>query len=278
MSALIRTITDLKFSINMYKTCSGEILVEISRISGDAIEYHCLAQDILRVAKGVMPRVKSASSNCFKSRVDDTKLLSSSIEFESNSKIESIDELCIENMERILTLITKDRFDAVTLGLESLEIMTNDETSTRPEYRIQASRAVLFDGPFQGIKDFFFNRILDTERHEDGDDEEDARELRMILIIMRNVLKNCKQDERLINHDTYNLFEGLVRLMLHEEDPHNIYHITVAIEILLSSSDEFVSLGNELGLSKLVERCDFGDLSIAGDVVKSISSFFVDVN
>jgi len=277
MSALIRTITDLKFSINMYKTCSGEILVEIARISGDTIEYHCLAQDILRVAKGMMPRGKSASSNCFKSRVADIKLLSSSIEFESNSKIEPIDTLCISNMERILTLITKDRFDAVTLGLESLEIMTN-ETSTRPEYRIQASRAVLFDGPFQGIKDFFFTRILDTDKYDDGDDEEDARELRMILKILSNVLKNCKEDERLINHDTYYLFEGLVRLMQHEEDPHNIYHAAVAIEILLSSSDEFVSLGNELGLSKLVKRCDFGDLLIAEDVVQSISSFFVDAN
>lgn len=261
MSAVITTTSHLKFSINLYKTCSKDILVEMARISGDTIEYHRLAQDILRVVKGLTP-----PSNCFERKAVDAKLLSSSIKSVSDLEVES-------TLERILALVTKDRFDAVTLGLESLEVMTN-ELSSQSNHRMQVSQAILFDGPFQGIKDFVFNRILADKEDNDRDKDEVARELRMILIILTNVLKNCKDDERLINHDTYDLFTGLVRLLKDEEDPHDAYRIAVSIEILLKSSHEFVSLGNELGLPTLVRRCDFGDLLSSVDVVKSIASFF----
>jgi hypothetical protein len=273
MSAVISTMSRLKFSINLYKNCSEEIVVEMSRISGDAIEYHRLAQDILRVAKGQKPRMKSISSNIFDRKVVDAKLLTSCMKLESNSELEANDATCIGNLERILTLITKDRFDAVTLGLESLELMTN-ELSTRLEHRIKASRAVLLDGTFQGIKDFVFSRVLEAERDDDRDEDEVASELRLVLIILINSLRNCKDDERLVNSDTRDLFTGLVRLMKGDNDPHNVNRIAVSIEILLNLSEEFVSLGKELGLSTLVARCDFGDLLVSVDVVKSIVSFF----
>ena len=94
-------------------------------------------------------------------------------------------------MEKIQSLMKKDRMDAVLLGMESLELLVN-ASSSKQETVLSASKAILCNGGiWQDVKDILFGLVMDRNMHlgEEGTDQtEYDSKFHLALTILANAL------------------------------------------------------------------------------------------
>lgn len=200
--ALIESTGNVKLLINLYRHEKNQILVELHRVDGDVIEYHSLSRAIFHAA-----RKNQASQSQTLATEDDREKISVPLTLKHpprptvlSNRIKSTlqNEAAVnKTMENIQNLITKDRTDAVRLGMESLSILTG-ESSSRKQVQLAASKAVLCnDSSWPDIQGMLFGTVMDScskhiqsEEKEDScsdvDDSEFDTQLRLALTIIGN--------------------------------------------------------------------------------------------
>jgi hypothetical protein len=141
--AIIHTMKGDKISIQMFQK-DGAVLVEIDRVNGDVISFHHTAKILLQAAKNI-PSSPTKS-------MEEIKVV-------TPPAIQGRSQIFAHAMEKAQSLLRKDRTDAVILGMESLDFLTDGESSSR-EITIGASKAILCNGnEYQEVKDFYFSTI-----------------------------------------------------------------------------------------------------------------------
>ena len=187
--ATIYTITDVKLSIQFFKH-DNKILVEVHRLSGDAIQYHYTAKSILHIANN---QAALLSRQRFKPTVTVTPDRGSSPRSQIHTSTTNENSTFARTMENVQTLLRKDRIDANVLGMESLQLLTNLSSSNLVVAR-EASKAVLIDGTLQDIKNVIFgtvmddHSILDLNQHTGAIATEHGMKLKLALTILGNAL------------------------------------------------------------------------------------------
>lgn len=187
--ATIYTITDVKLSIQFFKH-DNKILVEVHRLSGDAIQYHYTAKSILQIANN---QAALLSRQRFKPTVTVTPHRGSSPRSQIHTSTTNENSTFARTMENVQTLLRKDRIDANVLGMESLQLLTNISSSNLVVAR-EASKAVLIDGTLQDIKNVIFGTVMDDHSILDLNQDtgaiatEHGMKLKLALTIIGNAL------------------------------------------------------------------------------------------
>ncbi len=166
----------VKFTIQIFKTHDHQdMIIDIERRKGDTIHFHHVANSILNILDGVndddVPQ-QELQNRCYIDNASDYYSLQhydkEKSEYEMNkNKFE-------EAMESVCTLLDKDRFDAILLGLESLHSMTNGVSSNEDITNL-CVQAILKDGEWQIAKDFIFDLLQNIGDKDDKCNDEDSK-------------------------------------------------------------------------------------------------------
>jgi len=171
-------------------------------------------------------------------------------------------------MEKIQTLLKKDRMDAFFLGMESLQLLLN-RSSSKEETVVGASKAILFNGGrWQDVRDLVFGLVMDrTLQFEDESDSSNAEnaeydyKFRLALTIFGNALdaigstvKDDESDFEIEMDDMKGLLLALKNFL--EEPPslsdpnhvQSMYQSARCISFLIDLSPELRSAADDLGI------------------------------
>jgi hypothetical protein len=175
-------------------------------------------------------------------------------------------------MENIQNLLRKDRIDASTLGMESLQLLT-DGSSSNEQIALEASKAVLFDGQWQDVKNIIFSLVSDghticeSDEHAYEVSDELGAKLRLALSIIGNALNVvCQQKNR--KHVTMDvdvdemkdLMDSLTTFMKEEEEfssnsnIQTVYHAARCLSYIIDLSPELRSAAADLGMIEVVRN------------------------
>mmetsp|Transcript_55256 Transcript_55256/g.81964 ORF Transcript_55256/g.81964 Transcript_55256/m.81964 type:complete len:473 (+) Transcript_55256:159-1577(+) len=149
------TPDNMSFQVNLF--CgSGDyshgVIVEIQQLRGGAcpmVFYRDYCRPILRSAQGhaALPSSQSKDSSCSPPLTRTAR--STAGEGEKGCvamDVSDLEDATILALEIAAGLLKKDRMDANKLGMESLKLLTDESSSTRPHTALYAARAVLL-GP-----------------------------------------------------------------------------------------------------------------------------------
>jgi hypothetical protein len=151
-TANLFTSENVEMHLSLWRTPSGSpqqgILVELQRRTGDSIAFHRYSRTILDAAMGLIEAedipAEMLDDVIYSKRVQ--RLLTSELQNQTTQEHEN----AIIALEIAHGLITKDRMDARTLGMESLCLLT-DPKKTSIVTAMLASHVVLL-GSTQGVE------------------------------------------------------------------------------------------------------------------------------
>ncbi len=246
--------------MSLFKHKENSILVEVQRLSGDVIQFHYSAKEILQAAKNIQrtPRQHFKPSMTITSYNNALSHSQSQLTTPTNQTI-----VLNRTMENIENLLNKDRIDASVLGLESLQLLTDGSSSNRG-ITLEASKAVLLDGQWQDIKNFTFSLVVDDECVDDMSDEH-ATKLRLALNIIANSLRVfCQQENQ--NHlkvdademkDLMASFKTLIMRgteVSHKSNFQIAYHAARCLSHMLDLSHDLRISATELRIAEVIEQ------------------------
>ena len=152
-TALVFCPDRLIFYVRLFQSSNGteessnSFIVEIQKKSGSSFRFHNYARLLLRAAAtGNKADAKSLS-----------KLRPALLQYPGARRKEDSDASTVEkevehSLERVTTLLRKDRFDANLLGMESLVLLT-DTQSTTFDKAMCAARYIVADSMYGGLRD-----------------------------------------------------------------------------------------------------------------------------
>ena len=178
------------FKIQLFKTQDRQhVLIEIERKKGDTVQYHYLARAIITILKrmehdsneGDVTPICSSARSLNESEDEVNKLHVCNNDGTTCSSTmpinEDSDKIKFQNtMERVSTLLQKDRLDAMLLGMESLLYLTNGKSS-KATITYLSVKSILQDGIWRIVRDFIFDLIQDNGCCESFPLEEDRKTL-----------------------------------------------------------------------------------------------------
>jgi len=238
------------------------IIVEVRRKNGSSIIFHRAARGILSAAKGD-PVALPPSDLRTMTRPDTTKLLRS----KRQTKEEDDDTTAEAAIENIEDLLTKDRFDANLLGVESLLHLTSCGSSSKTMASFTAD--VILNGRSDIIKDKVFSLIVNAKRNEDEDDEpknivENGFNRRMricVLSLLANALEvlsksdleSKSSDEEWVGDD--GLLASLLRkLKDSKSNVHEAYYAAKCLRTAIKVSSGMKSWAIERDVREIVQQ------------------------
>ena len=236
-----------KISIQMFQK-DGAVLVEIDRVNGDVISFHHTAKILLQAAKNI-PSSPTKS-------MEEIKVV-------TPPAIQGRSQIFAHAMEKVQSLLRKDRIDAVILGMESLDFLTDGESSSR-EITIGASKAILCNGnEYQEVKDFLFGCIMDEFDEETDVDLLHEHENRLFhsLKIIGNALSTNNEVRKDVQfnldvEEMKDLLARLIGLMKQKsagsiDHVHRTFQVARCVSYILDLSQEMNNVAFELGLAEL---------------------------
>jgi len=180
--------------------------VELLRVNGDVMGFHRAARVILAAAQNIPLPVNldaTATAGAPTSRRIVTVIpnrherstpaarMKEEQQGQGQGQGQGLVDVVSSTMEKIQSLMKKDRMDAVLLGMESLELLVN-ASSSKQETVLSASKAILCNGGiWQDVKDILFGLVMDRTIHlgEEGTDQtEYDSKFHLALTILANAL------------------------------------------------------------------------------------------
>jgi hypothetical protein len=237
------------------------IIVEMQRLSGSTIIFHRVARNILSASK--IRNVEGLS------RVPVSTERSATSHREGSTSISAIKESDLFNrtMEIVENLLKKDRVDANLLGMESLQLLTNPNSSSDTMVAY-ASKITLTGCEFGDVKRTLVLLIADHTTFEGEAVEENSAEAKYFHKIRTcafKVLSNaldamrasdlfedeCLADEEWAGED------GFLSVLLKEMNeaksrPHDAYLAGKSIETILKNSLRMRSSVSQLEATRII--------------------------
>jgi hypothetical protein len=172
--------------------------VELLRVNGDVMGFHRAARVILAAAQNMpLSANLQATATAGTAGTPSTSRQIATvtpIRRERSTLIRQGQvDVVSSTMEKIQSLMKKDRMDAVLLGMESLELLVN-ASSSKQETVLSASKAILCNGGiWQDVKDVLFGLVMDRNMHlnsggEGTDQAEYDSKYHLALTILANAL------------------------------------------------------------------------------------------
>lgn len=169
------------FTIQIFKTQDHkDMIIDIERRKGDTIHFHHVAYSILNILEGVNdddvpPQQQQQQELQNQCNIDNASDYYSHQHYDKEKSEYEMNKIKFEEaMESVCTLLDKDRFDAILLGLESLNSMTNGVSSNEDITNL-CVQAILKDGEWQIAKDFIFDLLQNAGDKDDKCNDEDSK-------------------------------------------------------------------------------------------------------
>lgn len=253
-SAFAEALDFTKFYIRLYKnstTNHAGILVEMQRVEGDSFNFIKYVQAILAAARGEALFDERSATGRWRSSLG--YIPSSVLSCRTLHQEKKQGEKDCEYLLAVEELLTKDRSDAVLLGIDSLLVLTDN---MRSNVSSCAAKAVLF-GTHPVIKEFIHKCIHHPQTVLSPEDiafDFDSRQCEIIhttaLAILGNSLQSAYDDTKCINvldslafsEEWIGRNNGIVDVLIHElsqaeVQSHNAYHAARCMGILLDSQN-----------------------------------------
>lgn len=233
-----------KFYIRLYKNDNKGILVELQRVDGDSFNFIKYVRIILASARGeaideMKATTRRSSLNYIPASISSCHLEKSCQEDTNSAYIMHVEDL-----------LSKDRSDAVLLGIESLLLLTDQE---RSQVSLSAAEAVLNGNGHSVIKEFI-QKCIHTPHSAfspaDNDFDYASRQCETMhntaLAVLGNslqtaldsksstMLRSLLQSEEWMGR--YGIVDSLLSELSHANDrPHDAYHAARCLNTLLDS-------------------------------------------
>jgi len=239
----------VKFDINFYKSTTemGSFIVELHRLSSSSFGFRDEVRTILQSAKGAQ-----FSPTPVKKRMSMTfvipEALKESIDIDHN-------EVGLSALEEAAILLNKDRHDASELGIESMILLT-DRNTTVEALASMAAKAVLYgDGAYGDLQSKIYNlvkcgKMYDIDNHfEDCISEgHDLRMRRGAMTVLYNSLNtlSCSSNHVLVPLDNIWCSEPLCLVLLQDLknasfNPHDAHLAAKCLNSMMKMSDIFLN-------------------------------------
>lgn len=255
--ATIHTIDGITLSIQMFKSIDCQsILIDIERKVGNTIQFHYVANTILKEV-GLLSNNSSIRNDILKPTceltLDQPPSYKSSNDCQTtqyeNENISSLDKIdndrykFQQSMEQICTLIQKDRFDAIVLGLESLESMTNG-ISSNDDITALTVQAIIVDDEWHLVRDFILDLFQEYDENIINVIKEDMKlhnmefdyRQQMKQLTLR-IISNCLS--YIIRHHSIYLRQILNEKLSGKDVSSSQFIAATCMNELMSSSEEY---------------------------------------
>jgi len=256
------------FNIQLFSKLLGgdneAIIVEVQRSSGCPISFHHRCQSILRAVRGLpyMNNNKRILSKSRPSLLQPPKSQKKTHPVDVSNNIQS-------SIEISCSLLKKDRFDANLLGIQSLRMLTDPETSGY-QAAITVANIVLTgdednDDLMEIIKSlikFWRLREDDLEEEEEEFDHKHFSQMHShALAILANSLKlsaHCGKLPKVLEKFCW-LSDDLVSLLLEEMSctssrPHDAFLAAKCLNVLVETSSSARSRAIDKGAEQAVRK------------------------
>ena len=276
----------MEFTVQLFKVTERTnkcVIVEMQRTNGSSVQFHKIAQTLLKVAKETQAQSPLDPSSPFTNKVDIKKLHHSQKQ-SKEKKEHNQEEVFICTLEMVDALLKKDRVDANLLGMESLQLLTSHKSASDSMVKF-VSNIVITGERFGDIKGTISSLI--TKYTIDGDtptnDVEEGyyRKMRVCaLTVLSNSLKSffdlnetsdaktdtCKIDS-ILSSDDWLGDHGLLTLLVEElknakVEPNDAYLAGKSLEIVFLRSMRMRSEAIKLNAQTIItESLELGQAS-----------------
>ena len=253
----------MEFTVQLFKVTERTnkcVIVEMQRTNGSSIQFHKVAQTLLKVAKETQAQSISDSSSTSSNKVYSNRLQQQRRDSISNDEKKERDqeEIFTCTLEMVDALLKKDRVDANLLGMESLQLLTTHKSASDAMVKF-VSNVVITGERFSDIKSTISSLItkytIDGESSTNEVEEGYYRKMRVCaLTVLSSALKTffdvgdssgiktntCKIDSILLSDDWLG-DHGLLNLLIGELknakiEPNDAFLAAKSLEIVLLRS------------------------------------------
>jgi len=269
------SVDDTEFYIQLFKVRVGEkqgkanecIVVEMQRLSGSTVVFHRVARNILSASKIRNVQVLSRVPVNTERSVTSHREGSTSTSTCSTTGTVKESDLFNRTMEIVESLLKKDRVDANLLGMESLQLLTNPNSSSDAMVAY-ASNITLTGCGFGDVKRTLVSLIADHTTFEGEAVEENSAEAKYFhkirtcaFTVLSNALDamrgtdvfedQCLADEEWAGED------GFLSVLLKEMNqatsrPHDAYLAGKSIKTILENSSRMRSNVSQLEATRII--------------------------
>jgi len=269
------SVDDTEFYIQLFKVRVGEkqekanecIIVEMQRLSGSTVVFHRVARNILSASKIRNVQVLSRVPVNTERSVTSHREGSTSTSTGSTTGTVKESDLFNRTMEIVESLLKKDRVDANLLGMESLQLLTNPNSSSDAMVAY-ASNITLTGCGFGDVKRTLVSLIADHTTFEGEAVEENSAEAKYFhkirtcaFTVLSNALDamrgtdafedQCLADEEWAGED------GFLSVLLKEMNqatsrPHDAYLAGKSIKTILENSSRMRSNVSQLEATRII--------------------------
>lgn len=277
---------NVEFSVQLFKVTERTnkcVIVEMQRTNGSSIQFHKVAQTLLKVAKETQAQSPPAPSPSFTNKGDINKL--QRLRKNNREKKErNQEEVFTCTLEMVDALLKKDRVDANLLGMESLQLLTSHKSASDSMVKFVSDIVVTGErfGDIKGtISSLITKYTIDGDTPTNDVEEGYYRKMRVCaLTVLSNSLKSffdldktsdaktdtCKIDS-ILSSDDWLGDHGLLTLLIGElknakVEPNDAYLAGRSLEIVFLRSLRMRSEAIKLNAQTIItESLELGQAS-----------------